>query len=370
MDFSIFERIGVGALLTAWLIYGTNFLGNVLVDVEEAPHAAAVASAEAPGKPAAPEPEVDFATVLASADPAGGERVFNKCKSCHSIEQGGPNKVGPNLHGVVGHDIAAHEGFSYSDALAGLDGEWTYEKLNEFLTNPKAYAPGTKMTFAGLSKPQDRAEVILYLRENTENPPPLPEPEPQVAAAEPTQAADAAPAEGGAEQQPATGEQGTEQQNAAQQQGTAEGGGEQQQAATQAGEDASGQQAPAEGQSAEGAGGLMAMISAASPDEGQKVFRKCQACHTAEQGGGNRVGPNLYNVVGRDKASGEGYNYSSALTDLEGKWTYQDLDEYLKDPRGYAPGTKMTFPGLKKEEDRAEVISFLRQHADSPPPLE
>lgn len=378
MDLSIFERIGLGALLTAWIIYGANFFGDVLVKVEEPTHMAAVAPTEAPAEPAVPEPEVDFATVLAAADPAAGERVFNKCKACHGVDEGGPHKVGPNLHNIVGADIAAKDGFSYSGALEEVEGVWSYDELNAFLENPSNYAPGTKMTFAGLSKPEDRAEVILYLREQTANPPPLPEPEAHVAAAGPT--TDAAGGEAGdeqqqaaeaAEEQPADAGEGAEKagDDAASDQSdpTATEGAATEGTAT---EGTAGDGAPAEQDGAAGEGGLVAMIAAASPDEGQKVFRKCQACHTLDQGGPHRVGPNLYGVVGRDKASAEGYNYSGALSELEGEWTYQALDEYLADPRGYAPGTKMTFAGLKKEDERAAVIALMRQNTDSPPPLE
>ena len=101
--------------------------------------------------------------------------MFGKCKACHNAEKGGANQVGPNLWNVVGAPIAHHEGFPYSAALAGKSGEkWTYDELNIYLTSPKAFAPGTKMTFAGLSKPEDRANVIAFLRTRSDSPPPLP----------------------------------------------------------------------------------------------------------------------------------------------------------------------------------------------------
>ena len=113
--------------------------------------------------------------MLAAATPAEGEKVFNKCKACHSVEQGGPNQVGPNLWIVVGGPIAQHEGFSYSQALSShTGGTWTYDELSSYLASPKAWAPGTKMTFAGLSKPEERANVIAYLRSKSDSPPPLP----------------------------------------------------------------------------------------------------------------------------------------------------------------------------------------------------
>lgn len=114
------------------------------------------------------------APLLAAADPAAGETLSKRCAACHSFDKGGPNKVGPNLYGTVGASKAFHEGFSYSAALSEKGGSWDYESLNEFLANPKAYVPGTKMSFAGLKSVNDRAAIIAYLRQQTDNPPPLP----------------------------------------------------------------------------------------------------------------------------------------------------------------------------------------------------
>ncbi|MGR3573054.1 c-type cytochrome [Brevirhabdus sp.] len=120
-----------------------------------------VASADAAPKEAAPQ--VDIATLMASADPGKGERVFSKCKACHKLEKGA-NGVGPYLYGVVGRPIATAEGYNYSDALSGKQGDWTPEHLSAFLTSPKSWAPGTKMGFAGLKNATDRANVIAYLQ--------------------------------------------------------------------------------------------------------------------------------------------------------------------------------------------------------------
>jgi cytochrome c len=104
----------------------------------------------------------DFATVLASADPAAGEKVFAKCKACHKLD--GTDGTGPHLNGVVGRAKAASAGFAYSEALLAMAGDtWTPENLDGFLANPKGYAPGTKMSFAGLPKVEDRASVVAYL---------------------------------------------------------------------------------------------------------------------------------------------------------------------------------------------------------------
>jgi cytochrome c len=108
----------------------------------------------------------DLGTLLASADPAAGEKIFAKCSSCHTAAQGGPNGIGPDLWGTVGEPIGMGKaGYAFSGALSGHGGNWTYENLFEWLKSPSAFAPGTKMTFAGLSKPEDRANVIAYLKQ-------------------------------------------------------------------------------------------------------------------------------------------------------------------------------------------------------------
>jgi len=109
------------------------------------------------------EVEVPFAEVLASADAEAGAKVFRKCQACHKLD--GSNGTGPYINGVVGRDIAAVDGFSYSNVLAEMDGDWSPEKLSGFVENPKGFAPGTKMSFAGLKKVEDRANLIAYLSE-------------------------------------------------------------------------------------------------------------------------------------------------------------------------------------------------------------
>ncbi len=108
------------------------------------------------------ETGINFAALLAQADADKGARVFSKCKACHKVEDGN-NGVGPHLFGVVNRDIGSVSGFGYSGALSELPGNWTADALNGFLESPKAYATGTKMTFSGLKKPEDRANLIAYL---------------------------------------------------------------------------------------------------------------------------------------------------------------------------------------------------------------
>lgn len=114
--------------------------------------------------------------LLATADAQKGEKIFKKCKTCHSINNGGPHGIGPNLWGIVGKKQASAEGYSYSSSLAAIGKDWSIEELNKFLYKPKKYASGTKMSFKGLKKTEDRAAMILYLRNLSNSPVPLPEP--------------------------------------------------------------------------------------------------------------------------------------------------------------------------------------------------
>ena len=123
--------------------------------------------AEAGGE--APAAVVPIATLLATADPAKGAEVFKKCASCHNVTPGGANGIGPALHGVLGKPHGAHPGFAYSDAMKAMPGNWDFEGMNAWLTKPSAYVKGTKMNFAGLSKPDDRANLIAYLNAQGSN---------------------------------------------------------------------------------------------------------------------------------------------------------------------------------------------------------
>jgi len=116
----------------------------------------------APAKEDTASDEPTFEDVFASADVAKGAKIFGKCKACHKLEEGA-NATGPYLFGVVGRDVATADGFSYSSAMQEHGGQWTPERMNEFLTKPKEVVPGTKMGFAGLKKMTDRANVIAYL---------------------------------------------------------------------------------------------------------------------------------------------------------------------------------------------------------------
>jgi cytochrome c len=167
-----------------------------------------VEGVEAEGEAGGGEAEKPIAFYLASADPAKGADVFKKCAACHNAEKGGPNALGPNLWGLLGEGVGqgAH-GFAFSDALKSKGGTWDWQNLSDWLKSPKAFAPGTKMTFAGLSKPEDRANVIAYLNQQSDAPKPMPAVPAEAAAPAAAEgaAADnaAAPAEGGNEAAPA-----------------------------------------------------------------------------------------------------------------------------------------------------------------------
>jgi len=169
----------VGAALgTALFLLVISMVTDALFEVEGAGDAmhtpAPMATAEkAAPAPAAAAEETDLATLLAAADPEAGAKLFRKCAACHTIEEGGAKKIGPNLWGIVGKPKASAD-FNFSPALAELGGDWDYASLDAFLAKPKAFAPGTKMTFAGLKKATDRANLIGFLRLQSADPKPLP----------------------------------------------------------------------------------------------------------------------------------------------------------------------------------------------------
>lgn len=152
--------------------------------------------AEAGGEAAPEEPTVPLAVLLASADAAAGQAAVRKCSSCHNFGAGEPNKTGPLLYDVVGRPEGSHEGFAYSDAMLEhhANGDtWTFENLDHFLMSPKDYAPGTKMAFAGVKDPVERANILAYLQTLSANPVAFPAPEAEAAApAEATAPADGA----------------------------------------------------------------------------------------------------------------------------------------------------------------------------------
>jgi cytochrome c len=180
MDSFEFNKYAMAILGTVFLVMGLNFLSDGIfhADVpEQKGFAIEVAESSEDS-----EPEEDTGPafepvepLLASADISAGENVFKKCAACHNVNEGGANKVGPNLYNVVNRPIASVDGFSYSGALKayGEGKAWTYEELNGFLWKPKTFVKGTSMGFGGLKKVEDRANLIFYLRGQSNDPAPL-----------------------------------------------------------------------------------------------------------------------------------------------------------------------------------------------------
>jgi cytochrome c len=328
----------VGAVLVGGLVsMVSGTLAHFLVN--PGTHGSEVATvsggpAAAPPAPAAVEP---VSPLLAKADPHQGEQAAKKCQACHDFTKGGPNKVGPNLWGIVGSKPAEVPGFSFSSAMKARAGQpWTYEALNDFLASPRTFVPGTKMTFPGLPKVDDRAAVIAYLRTLADKSVPLPS-DAEIAAAQKAYE----DAKKGAKK-------------------------------SAAGETASAAQ-PAEQTLTAGAPAALPIaerLKKADAAKGEAASKKCMACHDFKKGGPNKVGPNLWGIVGSKPAEVPGYAFSDAMKAREDKpWTFEALDEFLASPRKFVPRTKMTFAGLPKPEERADLIAWLRQQSDKPVPL-
>ena len=164
--------LALGLRVLAEEMFHPHELEELAYKIEVAEAGGGAEAAEAAGEP------LDYATLIATANIAAGERRTAVCKSCHNFERGGPNRQGPNLYGVVGRPVGSKEGFNYTPAMANFGGEWTYERLFNFLENSAGYIEGTAMA-QRVRKPEDRANIIAYLRCNSDAPPPLPEtPEP------------------------------------------------------------------------------------------------------------------------------------------------------------------------------------------------
>ena len=182
-----------------WNKIAGGVLGTILFVLVVRLVAGAIFEQEPPAKPgyivpgvveetastsAAPVAEAmpDWGTVLPTADVAKGQDISHKCEQCHNLNKGGAIKIGPPLYGVVGRPRASIAGFDYSAAMKAKGGSWTFDELFKFLKSPQAYIEGTKMTFAGLSSPQDRINLIAYLRTNSDSPVAIPAPNPKAAA--------------------------------------------------------------------------------------------------------------------------------------------------------------------------------------------
>jgi cytochrome c len=305
------------AILTAGITFMlAGLIGRTLVS-PHFPEQAAIAIGEPPpaAAPATGVPALEPVSPLLAAANVDNGRVLaqRQCGACHSFDQGGRAGIGPNLYGIMGAKYAHAEGFNYSAALRGKQGDWTYEEMNAWLARPATWAPGTRMAFAGIGSTQQRADLIAYLRTLAATPMPLPDP---AAAPPPTPVAAAAPA-------------------------------------------------PAQPPS------LATLIANADVAAGETVARRlCAICHTFTAGGANGVGPNLYGVVGGPYIHVSSFNYSPAFRAKQGAlWTYEELDAWLKAPLTYIPGTRMAFIGIADAQQRANVIAWMRTLAENPVPL-
>ena len=324
MKYYRYNQIAMAVLGALLLFFGTRTLINIAFEEHEPEKpgyevAGTEEGAEDKTADAAGGEEREFILALQTADAGRGADVAKKCAMCHTFDAGGANGIGPNLHGVLGRKIASHEGYDYSPALKSkADEDWDYLNIDHMVLSPNTFAPGTKMAlFPGLPDIKQRADLLIYLRTLTENPPPLPE-----------VPAEAAAPEGGAP-------------------------------AGEAGAD----------KEAAGGSAFLALIATADAKQGQADAALCKVCHSFEKGGPTTVGPNLYGVLGHKIAGHEGFNYTPALKAHEGVWTYENLDPWLKNPQAFAPGTMMAFPGVADDKKRANIIAFLRANSDNPPPL-
>ena len=180
MDSFEINKIVAAVLMVALLVIGIGKITNIIFHVEKPKtpgyvvevEQAVTASTQITSESA--EKKIDMVALMALGDLVTGEKVFKKCAACHSIVKGGKNNIGPALYNVVGREVGAVSDYKYSKALSAYEKQWTFEELNGYLIKPAKWIKGTKMAFAGLRKEKDRASVILYLNQNSDNPLPLP----------------------------------------------------------------------------------------------------------------------------------------------------------------------------------------------------
>lgn len=361
----------LGALCGALLIF---LLGKWVADEVYQPasrnlEAAFVIDTGEDDAAAEPVAELTFDEAFLMADADAGTRLWSQCRACHQLEAG-RNGVGPYLYNVVGRNAHSVEGFAYSGALP--DVVWTPQEISAFIANPRGYAPGTSMSYAGMGNVQDRANLIAYLVQNSPDYVPAETPAAPVVEEAPAEEApvEAAPAEEApvetapAEEAPAEAAPAEEAPVAEEAPAETAPVEEAPAAETAPAEEAPAEEAPAEEAAVETPVEEPAVemsqfamaVANADLDAGARVFRQCQACHVANAPT-NRVGPYLQGVVGRDVGAVEGFRYSGNLP--EGVWTVDNLNAFLTNPRDYAPGTSMVFQGLRNEADRVNVVGYL-----------
>ncbi|MDC0150638.1 cytochrome c family protein [Candidatus Pelagibacter sp.] len=179
MDSFEINKVIAAVLMVALLVIGLGKISDLVFHVEKpktpgyAVEVEQIASSSV-STPTIEEKKVDIVALMALGDATSGEKIFKKCAACHSIVKGGKNKIGPALYNVVGRKVGGVSDYKYSKALSGYEKSWTLEELNGFLLKPAKWIKGTKMAYAGLRKEKDRASVIKYLNQNSDNPQTLP----------------------------------------------------------------------------------------------------------------------------------------------------------------------------------------------------
>ncbi|MEM6762854.1 MAG: c-type cytochrome [Pseudomonadota bacterium] len=289
------------------------------------------------------EKETPFAVLLASADPAAGESAARVCGACHGVEADSGNGIGPAIYNIVGRDIAAADGFGYSAALSshGEGKVWSYDELNGFLTNPQQWVSGTSMGFGGIQDPQDRANVIAYLKSISPDAPPFPDPPVEVAAVDDAAVTDAAPEAEAAPSEAVPAEAVP--------------------AEVEAADPLPADPAPAGGDA------FAQLVATSDPNAGAAASAICQACHSINAGEPAKLGPNLHGIFNAAIGAADGYAYSDGLNayaEANGEWDIAALNEFLEAPTEVVAGTRMAFGGIKDEAQRAAIIAWL--HAISP----
>ncbi|WP_417450796.1 c-type cytochrome [Kordiimonas sp.] len=212
-----------------------------------------------------------------------GEAVFARCVNCHTIAPGEPDRIGPNLYGIMGRRIASLQDYDYSPALSAVDGVWSPGKLDNFLSHPNHAVAGTDMSYRGIQNPGDREDLINWLA--TQGP--------------------------GSRSTPVSDH-------------------------------------------------LQESLMQGDAAHGWKLFQPCTACHSYQEGAPNKIGPNLYGIVGRPIASANGFSYGERIIRLKGVWTPERLNAFMFESKKFDQGSHLAFQRLIELSDRADLIAWLQ----------
>ncbi len=325
MESANVNRVSLAALGSVLFVMLLVAFSNLLISPQTPAvpgFALPTGAATAPAAVAAAQPQTPLPVLLAKADPKKGAQVAKICETCHNFQKGQGAKIGPDLWDVVGRPVASFPGFAYSNSIKKIGGDWTYEKLNDWVKDPRAMAADTKMTFPGEQDAEKRAEVLAFLQTLSDKPVPFPKPT----------AAEAAPAAAAP-------------------------------AAVAAPKPAAAAAPKPEGEQ------LPALLAHADAAKGKQDTLICGACHNFQKGQGAKIGPDLWDVVGRPVASFPGFAYSDSIKKIGGDWTYEKLNKWISDPKAMASDTKMIFPGQPSAKKRADILAFLQSLSDKPVPF-